>query len=258
MATIHNFADATYTFTEAHDMGNGAILPINHFAILGSKKKILIDTGTPYSAEETLEDLSAIMNPQELDYIFLTHMDLDHTGGVQKLLKAAPKARFIGNMTAMGKGTSMYNIPPERFAVVFPGQEIDLGNHILKVEPSFIEDGHTSWLLDTTTGTYFSSDAFGSLQFGQAATYAESVPNEAYAAGFVAWQSMNFNTLHMLDQKKFRDAVGRMRRLEVQQVASVHGPIIQEDLMHVFYLMEGMPTAELPPPPPLPEIFHLR
>ena len=257
VTNTYEFADNTHALYFDFPMPEGPILPIKQFVVKGSKKSILMDTGPFLAAENTIEALSKVMNPQDLDYIFLTHMDMDHVGGLHEILKLAPKARVVGNMTVMGKGLSMYRIDPTRFAAVFPGEEIDLGDHVIRVEESLIEDGHTSWLFDKTTRTFFTSDGFGSLQFGQAMPFADMVPESAYAQGFAMWQHMNFHMLPRLDMNQFRDIVNYMRSLDVRQIASVHGPVVRQDIMNVFDIMEGVPGAELPPHPQLPPMFHL-
>ncbi len=257
MTTSYEFTNDTFVLSYAHPLPEGPILPINQFVIRGSEKTIMLDTGPLFNAANTVEALSKVINPQDLDYVFLSHMDLDHVGGLHEILKLAPKARVVGNVTVMGKGLSMYNIPPHRFAAVFPGQEINLGSHVLRVEESLVEDGHTSWLFDKTTRTFFTSDGYGSLQFGQPQPYAEMVDENAYAQGFAMWQHMNFHMLPRLDLAQFRGIINYMRKLDVRQIASVHAPIVRQDVMRIFDLMEGVPGAELPPVPPLPAIFHL-
>jgi flavorubredoxin len=239
-------------------LNEALVLPINRYAIVGSTKSILIDTGAPEMAQDTVEAVSQITDIEKLDYIFVTHADMDHAGGVLEVLKHAPKARILSNMTMMGKSTSMYGFPMERFAILFPGEEIDLGDRKLRVSDSFIEDGHTNWLFDTKTHTFYTSDAFGSVQFGKPAPqFADQNPVEAHAQGFAIWQHMNFNMMPKVDVKKFQEALNRMQRLEVQEIASVHGPVIRRDLVQAYELMEAMPTAEVPPPPPLPSFLRL-
>lgn len=257
MTNIHEFTHNTYQLNYNFPLPEGPILPVNQYVVKGSKKSILMDTGANVIVNDTIEALSKVIDPQDLDYIFLTHMDLDHVGGLHEILKIAPKARIIGNPTVMGKGFSLYNMPPNRFAVAFPGLEIDLGDHKLRVEESLVEDGHTSWLFDTTTRTFFTSDGFGSLQFGQTQAYAEQVPMDAYAQGFAIWHHMNFHMLTRLDRAQFRGIIDYMRGLDVKQIGSVHGPVVRQDLNTVFDIMESVPGAELPPMPAIPPMFHL-
>lgn len=236
-------------------MGN-ANLQVNIFAVQGSKKTMLIDSGGPIQAKDTIRALSEVFELEKLDYIFLTHLDVDHVGGVADLLKLAPKARLVGSGTNLGKG-SAYGISPERFAVVFPGQEIDLGDRTLTVMPSIVEDGHTHWLIDSKTKVFFTSDAFGSVHLGQPTDFAEDVPFEAFAQGFTIWHKANFNMLPLLDAARFRENLAAIRSMDIQQVASAHGPVVRKELRQLFELMAPLPTVQMPPMPPLPEIFSL-
>jgi flavorubredoxin len=249
--------DGVYRFSASVPLEEGVYVPINNFAVIGSHKKILIDTGMPANLAETIKDLSEVMHLADLDYVFISHLDIDHIGGLAEILKLAPKARIVSNMTCMAKGTIMYDLSPMQFAIGFPGQDIDLGDRKLQIEDAFIADGNTNWLFDTKTHTYFSSDAFGSLQFGEVKNYADEVPADAFAQGFAVWQHIGFALLPRMDANRFRASIDEMRRKDIKQIASVHGPVIRQDLMQVYELMASMPTTEPPPPPTLPPFMSL-
>ncbi len=258
MRLHHEIEQGIHYFPESVEMLGGPMqLQINFFAVVGSKKSILIDTGMARQSEESIAALSKVIDPASLDYIFLSHLDAEHMGGVKELLKIAPKARIVGNMPVFGQGTTIHQFPRERCTVVFPGEEIDLGDRTLRVLDSLIEDGHTSWLLDSYSHTLFSSDAFGSVHLGPVNYFAENVPAEAFVRGFVMWQAMSFNMLPKVDVTQFRQEVEAMQNLDIQQIASVHGPIIRQEVKSAFELLNTLPTAELPPPPPLPDFLRV-
>jgi glyoxylase-like metal-dependent hydrolase (beta-lactamase superfamily II) len=55
-----------------------------------------VDTGTNSSVPNLLEALSARgLAPEEIDYVFLTHVHLDHAGGAGLLLQSLPNARAV-------------------------------------------------------------------------------------------------------------------------------------------------------------------
>src|SRR5690349_5388561 len=112
MSVYYEIAEGNYYFPDVFPIGEGQ-LQVNYYAIKGSQKNILVDTSTPFSIESTIESVSKIIDLENLDYIFLTHMDLDHAGGVREILKLAPKARIVSSPTAFGKGTSLFGIPAE-------------------------------------------------------------------------------------------------------------------------------------------------
>lgn len=78
MNVPYEIAEKTFSIGVAAPV-DGALLPVKQHIILGSKKKMMIDTGPAFVAKATIEALSQVMNPQELDYIFLSHMDADHS-----------------------------------------------------------------------------------------------------------------------------------------------------------------------------------
>jgi glyoxylase-like metal-dependent hydrolase (beta-lactamase superfamily II) len=63
------------------------------YVVLG-KKTALIDTGTSY-AVSTIIDALAEIGVNDLDYIFLTHIHLDHAGGAGLLAHRYPNAKVV-------------------------------------------------------------------------------------------------------------------------------------------------------------------
>lgn len=58
--------------------------------VLPDKTSIVIDTGSQESQDKFLSQLKFVLNKNEIkniDYLFLSHSDEDHVGGVEKLLK---------------------------------------------------------------------------------------------------------------------------------------------------------------------------
>lgn len=57
---------------------------------------IFIDVGTTYSVPRLLEVLSAKnISVENVDYVIVTHVHLDHAGGAGKLMQALPNARLV-------------------------------------------------------------------------------------------------------------------------------------------------------------------
>lgn len=55
---------------------------------LDFKKKIIIDTGAKVNRDEIINSLSQIINPENIDYVILTHLHYDHVGNIEIFKKA--------------------------------------------------------------------------------------------------------------------------------------------------------------------------
>jgi flavorubredoxin len=234
-------------------VGEGA-LTINRFLVRGHSRRMLVDTGAPAQAEETLALVSEVIGLDELDYIFLSHLDLDHSGAVKLLLAKAPRVRLIGGMGNLAGGTLFHGLPAERMAVLWPGESIDLGGRRLSVEEPLLQDIGTLWLHDGETATLFPVDAFGALlQSPQAGALPGT---EAYAQGFALWHAFNFPSLPMFDRARFAEAVKVLRQRALRFIAPVHGPLLSGDSLEAALellarQLDAPPLEAVPLPPAL-------
>lgn len=64
--------------------------------LLNEEKKALIDTGPTNSVNAVLDGIKNIgVRPEDIDYIIITHIHLDHAGGAGVLAGSMPKARVV-------------------------------------------------------------------------------------------------------------------------------------------------------------------
>ncbi|HEV2700062.1 MAG TPA: MBL fold metallo-hydrolase [Steroidobacteraceae bacterium] len=55
-----------------------------------------VDVGTNYSVPHLLAALQELaISPQDVDYVFITHVHLDHAGGAGRLLQSLPRAKIV-------------------------------------------------------------------------------------------------------------------------------------------------------------------
>jgi len=66
-----------------------------HLLVEGGRAAF-IDTGVPHSVPAALAALAARgLTPEQVDYVIVTHVHLDHAGGAGRLLQACPNARLV-------------------------------------------------------------------------------------------------------------------------------------------------------------------
>lgn len=78
--------------------------------LINEEKKALVDTGPATSANIVLEGIKKVgVRPEDIDYIIVTHIHLDHAGGAGVLVRDMPRAKVVVHH----KG-SKHMVNPER------------------------------------------------------------------------------------------------------------------------------------------------
>lgn len=66
--------------------------------LLTGETTVLFDTGTATCSKNLIKGIeNAGVNPQSLDFAFLSHLHLDHIGGINELKKHCPNTTFLTN-----------------------------------------------------------------------------------------------------------------------------------------------------------------
>jgi glyoxylase-like metal-dependent hydrolase (beta-lactamase superfamily II) len=161
-----------------------ARLAASHIVIDGDRAAI-VDTGPAPAAPFILEALAGLgIERDRVDYLFLTHVHLDHAGGAGQLIAALPNARAVlhprgaPHMIEPGKliagsiavyGEQMFRelygeilpIPAERVLVVEDGQRLTLGRRTFEFLDTPGHAKHHYCAVDLDHRDVFSGDTFG-------------------------------------------------------------------------------------------------
>lgn len=125
------------------------------------EKITLIDTVKAPFAEELLARISEIVDPAKIDYIISNHVEMDHSGALPVVAKAAPNAKIITSSPAGIKGlTAHYG--ELNYQEVKAGDTLSLGKRTL----TFVATPMLHWPDNMVTycpeeKILFSNDAFG-------------------------------------------------------------------------------------------------
>jgi flavorubredoxin len=79
-------------------------LPVNAF-VIHAAQPVVVDTGLGLPDRDFVDSPAAVIDPADVRWIWLTHPDRDHTGGLFSLIDAAPQARVV--TTFAGAGMAM-------------------------------------------------------------------------------------------------------------------------------------------------------
>lgn len=160
----------------------------------------LVDTGARTSAQSVRDALTAHgVGRDDLRWIVLTHVHLDHCGATGILARAYPRARIVvhvrgarhlvepgrlvaGTAAVHGARWSLYGgldpTPADRIDTAEDGQVLDLGGgRRLRMVATPGHARHHMAVLDEATGTVMAGDALG-LRFRGAGAYPALPPPE--------------------------------------------------------------------------------
>lgn len=160
------------------------MLDASHLIVDGGEAAF-VDTGTNHSVDLLMDALRRSGHePAQVQYVFLTHVHLDHAGGAGELMRRLPNARAVlhprgaphmidpaklikGSQAVYGEAlyTQMYGdikpIPEERIIVAADEQRFELGGRTLQC---LFTEGHARHhyvLSDPASAGVFTGDSFG-------------------------------------------------------------------------------------------------
>jgi flavorubredoxin len=223
MIETYHAAPDIEVLTEPFPIPGMGLVPINAF-ILKASEPVLVDTGAMVSSDEFMDALRALIDPEDLRWIWLTHTDFDHIGSLQRVLQEAPQARVITTFLGVGILSLASPLPMDRVNFVNPGEQIDVGDRTLRAfRPPAFDNPSTTGFYDEKSGALFSSDCFGALL--QAAPHsADDLSEQDLRQGQMFWATVDSPWLHKTDQAVFGKELDIIRKLEPRLILSSHLP----------------------------------
>src|SRR5688572_28908977 len=86
-------ADTYVIHSVQEALGQPLFVHLNSMVILGAEP-VIVDTGTVANRRQWLEDVFALVEPDDVRWIFLSHDDVDHTGNLDEAMSACPNAKL--------------------------------------------------------------------------------------------------------------------------------------------------------------------
>ncbi|MDD5204839.1 MAG: FprA family A-type flavoprotein [Desulfobacterales bacterium] len=133
----------------------------NAFLIM-DEKITLIDTVKKEFTDKLIENISGIVDPRKIDYVISNHTEMDHSGGLARIMHKVGEEKPLFCSTIGQKSLSRHFPQKWNYRAVKDGEELKIGKRTL----AFLETRMLHW--PDSMFTYakedkilFSSDAFG-------------------------------------------------------------------------------------------------
>ena len=217
-------------------------LPINAF-VIKAKEPVLVDTGMGIDSDDFMKALKSIIDPQDLKWIWLTHDDADHTGNIQKVLAAAPRARLAANSLGVLRMSTVWQVPMQRVHWLNPGDSVSVGDRKLTaVRPPLFDNPTTIGIYDDRSEAFFSADFFGAI-IPSPAQNADDVAEGDLAQGMISWASADSPWVHMVEPDAFSRALNRIRQIAPKMILSAHLPPARGKTEQLLQLLAKVPDS---------------
>lgn len=204
------------------------VLPVNSFLLKGPEP-MLVDTGLGMLAEDYEAGLASAVDPGDLRWIWISHLDADHVGNLRRVLQLAPNARVLTGYLGKGKmGLAGFDV--DRVDLVEPGRRIEVaGRSLVPLRPPYFDAPETLGFFDVGERVLFAADSFGAI-LPEVETNLHAIDQAALRSGMASWSAIDSPWLHSVDRKRFATTLASFRDIAPEATLSGHLPVITSQL----------------------------
>jgi len=194
---------------------------------INADKKAVVDVVKEQFFPVFEAKLRQVCQPEEIAYIFVSHTEPDHSGGLKRLLKIAPNATIVASNSAIMNLKEQLNMQ-FRYITANDGFVTDLGNKkVTTLSAPNLHWPDTVFNYLQEDKVLFTCDAFGA-HFCHEAMYDDQVGS--YGEAFQYY----FDVILKPFSKFFLNAIEKISHLQIDAICTGHGPLLRETSMKII------------------------
>jgi len=188
--------------------------------LIMDEKITLIDNVKHYLYDEMITRISQIIDPKRIDYVIQNHVEMDHSGGMPRLLDLAHHAKVFTNAMAI-KGLNLHYQNHWNFQEVKTGDTINIGKRNL----SFLTTPMVHWPDNMVTYCPEEKLLFSNDAFGQHIASSERMEAD-YPFNIIMEEARKYYANIVLPySKQVQKVLEAAATLEIEMIAPSHGLI---------------------------------
>ena len=229
-----------------------------HSLVITGREPVIVDTGCALVRDAWAAQVTTVVDPADVRWVFISHDDHDHIGNLPYVLEHCPQATLVCSFSIVSRLAGDVELPLDRMRWVDPGGSFDAGDRTLHaVRPPMFDAPSTRGLFDPSTGLLWAADSFGTFFPGDVYD-ADDIPGDLYDATFDLLNAWNTPWLEWVDPDRYRAHVTATADLPLAVVASAHGPVHRGPrIADAFRRTLALAGRAVPPTPGHDVLEHL-
>lgn len=215
------------------------------YLVAGEQHTALIEAGFT-QAPVLMGQVESLLREHQLPdirYVFVTHSEFPHAGGVGHVLSRFPDATVHGGVGDLPLIFPQYT---DKFFTAEPGDRFDLGGTELVVLESVFRDlPYTRWVFDTARHALFAGDGFAFTHEHNAdhcGRASEEIPSLDIPAMMALFAVAAFNWVEYVDVEPYLTRLDELvfDELDARLIAPTHGLPIKDPSATLPAIREGL------------------
>ena len=200
----------------------------NSYVIL-DEKTALVDTVDRSVTGQFFENLTAVLDGRDLDYLIVNHMEPDHSSAISEVLVRYPNAKVVCTMAASLILNQFFACDiSDRGSFVREGDTLSLGKHTLAfVMAPMVHWPEVMMSYDVATGVLFSADAFGSFGALNGNLFADEVDFEK---DWLPDARRYYCNIVGKYGEQVQAVLAKAATVDIRMLCPTHGPVWRENL----------------------------
>ncbi len=197
--------------------------------VLLDEKTVLVDTVDRSVTGQFFENLTAVLDGRDLDYLVVDHMEPDHSSAISEVLVRYPNAKVVCTKMAAEILNQFFACDiSDRAILVGEGDTLNFGKHTFTfVMAPMVHWPEVMMSFDDVSGVLFSADAFGSFGALNGNLFADEVDFEK---DWLPDARRYYCNIVGKYGKQVQDVLAKAGTVPIKILCPTHGPVWRENL----------------------------
>lgn len=203
--------------------------------LLVTEKPTIIDTVDIEFGKIYMENLSKIIDPKEIEYIVINHVEPDHAGALPALAAKAPNAKIVTTELGAQELKDMFKLHNREFVIIKDGDTLDIGGKVLKFyETPYLHTEETMVTYCIEDKILYPCDQF-STHIANSELF-NDLAKEDYMEDFKVYYSLIMHP----HRPYVQNMLEKIKTLDIEMIAPSHGFILRENVQKFISLYDEM------------------